>query len=88
MKVTRFTTEWAVWLGATLAGFAVIELRALKEPGAATLTSHVYHLFGFGDPSPWGMARRTAFYAAWGWVPLHVANHGPRCVACVAERAR
>lgn len=85
MTPNQWTKAWALWLLGSVAGFSAIELRAMREPGAATLTAHLYHLCGFGEPGRIAAIKRAAFYSAWGWVPLHIAHHSARCVSCISS---
>lgn len=81
--VPHYTKAWALWLAASAAGFAAIEIPATREPDGATLTAHLHTAFGFDDKGPMPRLRRTAFYAGWGWVGLHLLRRTTRCVACI-----
>lgn len=84
MRPNGFTKAWIVWVVGAVASFTLIEVKAMREPGAATLTSHLYHLGGFDSDKLPARLRRAALYAAWGWLPLHVHRHARRCVSCMS----
>jgi hypothetical protein len=78
--MTGWTKTWVAWGAATGASFAVIEARALKEPGAS-LSEHLRTAFGFDDRGPVPELRRSIFYVTWGWFGLHILRKTAGCVS-------
>ena len=78
--MTGWTKAWLGWGAASAIGFAVIEQRALKVPGAS-LSEHTRTLFGFDNAGPHPGLRRCLFYGMWGWFGLHILRETAGCVS-------
>lgn len=85
MAPNGWTKAWILWALGSAAGFSIIESRAMREPGAATLTAHIYHLSGFGQHGRASVLKRALFYAACSYLPFHVPRHAARCVSCITS---
>lgn len=80
--MTGWTKAWVAWGSASAIGFAVIESRSLKVPGAS-LSEHLRTVFGFDNTGPLPHARRAAFYGVWGWFGLHILRETAGCLSCL-----
>lgn len=74
-----WTKAWAAWAVVAGGGFAIIERKALKHPGAS-LSEHTRTVFGFDNLGPMPHVRRAIFYAAWGWLGVHILRGTSGCV--------